>query len=193
YSVTWTVQNQGTNPTENAVLFDQIYLSDVPDFVPPNSGKDVGNQWFLGAVEHDGVVNANGTYTGQATFKLAPEISGKYVIVVANTGGYTASGNYISPTWEGQYSGNNINVGNTRVTPRPVADLRVTSVSAPATNYSGESTTVSWTVQNFGADAWSGTRYWTDDVYFSRYATFDAFQATFIGHYQHSNAQPLAS
>ena len=188
FTVNWTVQNQGTSPTENAVLFDQVYLSDTPNFVPPDSGKDIGNQWFLGSVEHDGIVSSNGSYTNQATFHLTPEISGKYVIVVANTGQYP-----IDPTWEGQYTDNNIGVGNTRVTPRPLADLRVTSVVAPAINYSGESTTVSWTVQNFGADAWSGTRYWTDDVYFSRYATFDSSQVTFIGHYAHSNDQPLAS
>src|SRR6185436_9292563 len=113
---------------------------------------------------------------------LAPEISGKYVIVVANTGQYP-----FSPTWEGQYTDNNIGVGTTVVTPLPVADLRVVSVTAPAASFSGESTTVSWTVQNFGAGAWSGTRYWLDDVYFSRYPTFDFSKSTFVGEFAHSN------
>ena len=44
------------------------------------------SQWFLGTVEHDGIVAAGGSYHGQATFQLSPEISGKYVIVDTNTG-----------------------------------------------------------------------------------------------------------
>ncbi|MEI9924484.1 MAG: hypothetical protein WDN50_13970 [Bradyrhizobium sp.] len=95
FTVSWTVQNQGSNPTEINQLFDQVYLSDTPNFVPPDSG-DVGNQWFLGTVEHDGIVNPSGSYTNQATFNLAPEISGKYVIVVANTGT-----DLVAPTWGG--------------------------------------------------------------------------------------------
>src|SRR5207248_777257 len=43
----------------------------------------------------------------------------------------------------------------------------------------------------FGAAAWSGTRYWLDDVYFSRYPTFDLNLVTFIGEFPHSNDQPL--
>src|SRR4029078_8627926 len=86
YTVQWTVQNKGASPTEDAVLFDQVYLSDKPAFVPPNAGLDVGNQWYLGTVEHDGAVSAGAGYTARRTFALAPEISGKYVIVVTNTG-----------------------------------------------------------------------------------------------------------
>ena len=69
FTVAWTVQNQGNSPTETGVLFDQIYLSDTPTFVPPDSGKSVGNQWFLGTVEHDGALGSNGSYTSQATFQ----------------------------------------------------------------------------------------------------------------------------
>src|SRR5262249_7445529 len=125
FTVFWTVQNQGNNQTENGVLFDQVYLSDTPNFVPPNTAQSVGNQWFLGSVEHDGIVAPTGSYTNHATFKLAPEISGKYVIVVANTGKYPD----YAPTWEGPYTDNNIGVGTTLVTPLPVADLRVLSVT----------------------------------------------------------------
>ena len=106
------------------------------------------------------------------------------IIVVANTGQYP----FFSPTWEGQYTDNNIGVGDTRVTPRPVADLRVTSVTAPAASYSGESTTVNWTVQNFGADAWSGTRYWVDDVYISTDPAFIRGRGTLLGSFFHANS-----
>jgi len=204
FTVQWTVQNQGNSPTEDSVLFDQVYLSDKAIFVPPFGGQDVGNQWFLGSVEHDGVVASNGSYTAQHTFRLSPEIAGKYVIVVTNTGGVVIDpskdprfsvtvGTYFAPTWEGPYTDDNVNVAATHVTPLPPADLQVTSVVGQVPNYSGESATVWWTVQNFGGAAWSGTRYWLDDVYFSRYPTFDPAHDVLVGQFVHSNDQPLAS
>src|SRR5689334_4670384 len=146
FTVRWTVQNQGTSPTETDVLFDDVYLSDRPTLAAPNT-PDAANQWFLGKVEHDAVLNTNDVYTSEATFDLAPDIAGKYVIVVANTGGIVINpngnpitdvevGSFVPPTWEGPYTNNNVGVGTTRVTPRPPADLQVTSVTAPAVNYS---------------------------------------------------------
>src|SRR5262249_12623921 len=99
----------------------------------------------------------------------------------------------IPPTWEGPYTDNNVNSGPTHVVPLTPADLRVTSIVTQAPNYSGELTTVTWTVQNFGAPTWSGTRYWTDEVYFSRYPTFDRGRSLHIGSFPHSNGQPLAT
>ena len=78
-------------------------------------------------------------------------------------------------------------------TPLAPADLQVTSVVGAAPNYSGEGTSVTWTVKNFGAAAWAGTRYWIDDVYFSRYPTYDPNLVAFIGEFPHSNDQPLAA
>ncbi len=97
YVLQWTVKNQGTSPTEDATLFDQVYLSDKPTFVPPNTGQDIGNQWYLGTIEHDGTVGAGGTYSVRQAFQLTPEIAGKYVIVVTNTGQYP-----FAPTWKGR-------------------------------------------------------------------------------------------
>ena len=101
FTVGWTVQNQGTSPTEDSTLFDQVYLSDQPNLNAPGA-----NQWFLGSVEHDGVVASGGSYSAQATFQLSPEISGKYVIVNTNTGGEVGD-TFIPPTWEGPYTNNN--------------------------------------------------------------------------------------
>lgn len=204
FTVQWTVQNKGTSPTEDGILFDQVYLSDKPTFVPPNSGQNIGNQWYLGTVEHDGALASNGSYTAQHTFQLSPEIAGKYVIVVTNTGGVVINpnlnpllditvGSQIPPTWEGPCTGNNTAVGDTHVVALPPADLKVASVSAPSLNYSGEGTTVIWTVKNDGGATWAGTRYWVDKVYFSRYPTLNTFRDTFVGEFAHSNDQPLAA
>ncbi len=141
YTVSWTVQNEGTSPTEDSVLYDTVYLSNQPTLNAPGA-----KQWLLGVVEHDGAVAAGASYTAQQTFQLSPEISGTYVIVDTNTGGPNTL-----PTWEGPYTNNNTASASTLVTPLPTADLRVTSVTGPASNYSGEKTAVQWTVENFGA------------------------------------------
>src|SRR5207253_1886074 len=182
YTVQWTVQNQGTSPTEDAILFDDIYLSDNPVLVPGAA------QWYLGTIEHDGVVSAGDAYTAQHTFQLSPEISGKYVIVNTNTGRGS-----IPPTWEGPNTGNNTNSAASHVTSRPPADLQVAGIVTQPTNFSGEPTSVTWTVKNFGATAWPGTRYWLDDVYFSRYPTLNPQRDTLLGEFPHSNDQPLAA
>jgi hypothetical protein len=204
FTVEWTVQNKGTSPTEDDILFDQVYLSDKPTFVNPAGGADVGNQWYLGTVEHDGIVVSNSSYTTRHTFQLSPEISGRYVIVVTNTGGVVVNpdldpklvaevGTIHPPTWEGPYTDDNLGVGDTHVTPLPLADLQVTSVVGQTPNYSGETAAVTWTVQNFGAAAWTGTRYWVDDVYFSAYPVLDFQKAIFEGEFPHSNDQPLGA
>ena len=54
------------------------------------------------------------------------------------------------------------------------ADLRVTSVVTQPQNFSGEETTVTWTVTNQGADVWRGTQGWLDGIYISKDPTFIA-------------------
>ena len=56
---------------------------------------------------------------------------------------------------------NNSRTVATAVVDEP-ANLVVTAVRAPAQNFSGEKTTVTWTVRNDGGDVWSGTRLWVD-------------------------------
>jgi YD repeat-containing protein len=182
FTVAWTVQNQGTSPTEDATLFDDVYLSDQPTLNAPGA-----DQWFLGKVEHDGIVASGASYNAQATFQLSPEISGKYVIVNTNTGDIDHA-----PTWEGPYTNDNTNDGPTLVTPLPPADLQVTSIVTQSPNDSGEKTTVQWTVTNFGNTTWAGTQYWVDQVYFSPYPTLDG-NATLVGQVAHSNDQTLAN
>ncbi|MCC5624357.1 CARDB domain-containing protein, partial [Nostoc sp. CHAB 5715] len=78
----------------------------------------------------------------------------------------------------------------TNVTSTP-ADLIVTSVKTLPQNFSGERTTVEWTVQNVGADIWSGTRYWYDEIWVSPDPTFIADRATKVGFVPYSSLSPL--
>src|SRR5690606_5671487 len=67
----------------------------------------------------------------------------------------------------------------TSVTNAP-ADLRVVQVvpaapTAPA--FSGEKTSVTYTVENRGGAVWSGTQYWTDEIWISKDPVFDTRRA----------------
>ncbi len=185
YTVSWTVQNQGTSPTEDSILFDQVYLSDQSTLNAPGA-----TQWLLGTIEHDGGVIAGGSYAAQATFQLSPEVSGRFVIVDTNTGGSIGDTDY-APTWEGPYTNDNTASAPTLVNALVPADLRVTSIVTQAPNYSGDPTTIQWTVTNFGNTTWSGTTDWVDDVYFSAYPTLDTQRDTPVGSVAHSNAPTL--
>ena len=187
FTVNWTVTNQGNSPTEDATLFDQVYLSNQPTYNAAGA-----RQWLLGTVEHDGVLPAGGRYDAQATFALSPELAGTYVIIDTNAGGISG-GNPIPPTWEGPYTGNDTRSAPSLVTPLQPADLRVTSIVTQSSNDSGAPTTVQWTVTNVGNPAWSGTQYWVDDVYFSAFPTLDTTRDPLVGEVAHSNAQPLGA
>ena len=73
------------------------------------------------------------------------------------------------------------------------SDLRVTNVTTQPQNFSGEETTVSWTVANFGAAVWNGTQGWIDNIYFSPDPTFIPERATQIGSVVHANSTPLGT
>jgi subtilase family serine protease len=187
FTVTWTVHNQGSQPTEDADWGDAIYLSDGPAFDGPGV-----HMWFLGLIPHSGVLASGADYTAQQTFNLSPDVYGRYVTVVTNVAGLGAGYEPIIPaTWEGPYTENNRRIASTDVTTAP-ADLTVTSVVTPQQNYSGEKATIQWTVENVGAPVWPGTQYWTDRVYFSPDPTFDG-QAQLMGQLVHSNDQPLGT
>src|SRR5262249_40237549 len=136
-----------------------------------------------GKVGHDATVDPEESYTAELTVGLSPAISGRYVIV--QTAGTTLPGD--------QFQGSHRRSVASYVTPAPAADLRVTEVVTQPESFSGEKTTVSWTVKNFGSTAWESTRYWTDAVYLSRDPTFIPTRATLLGTVGHSNNTPLGA
>ncbi|MEO0836110.1 MAG: CARDB domain-containing protein [Cyanobacteria bacterium J06642_3] len=178
FEVTWTVENIGAGDTTDEKWFDHVYLSDKPTLNAPGS-----KQWFLGEFEHNGDLAPGGSYTETASFDLSPAARGKYVIVDVN-----AKIGHIA--WEGPYTENNTGSTNTNVTRNP-ADLVVKQVDVPATSDSGESITVEWIVENEGADMWSGTKYWYDEVWISPDPTFIPNRATFAGSFIHTPEEPL--
>jgi len=181
--VTWTVKNVGEGVAIGVgnTWLDSVYLHTTPNMT--DSGSLV---WYLGTFERVRSLDPLATYTQTQTFALSPATKGFYVTVFtdANTSGLPP---YVVESDET----NNLGTGAAVVVPH-AANLVVTAVSAPALNYSGEPTTVTWTVKNDGGDIWSGTRLWTDKIWISPDPVFGS-RAQLIGSLVHPIGTGLAA
>ncbi|WP_205678900.1 CARDB domain-containing protein [Aquisphaera insulae] len=178
FKVQWTVTNRGAGETIQDGWYDEVYLSDRPTLNAPGA-----KQWRLDnypGILHNGRLGPDQSYAAEATFALTPEIAGLYVLVKTGVG-----------AWEGPYTTNNTTSAGTSVVPLAPADLRVESITVPASNSSGEKATISWTVVNAGASAWEGTRYWYDAVYISPDPEFIPSRAIGLGSFYQGNAPGL--
>jgi subtilase family serine protease len=148
YTFSYTVKNQGDELAGE--WKDHIYLTDNPDWQQARAVWDIG-------VSSQGRTLANGeSYTVTQTVSLAPSVTGRYLVV------RTDQLNNIKESDD-----NNNSKSTTTLVTAPSADLQVTAVTTPAVSYSGEDTTVSWTVTNKGSAVWSGTQTWEDLVIIS--------------------------
>jgi hypothetical protein len=187
FAVQWTVQNAGEG-TASGGWTDHVYLSSTPSlaFSDPN-------RVYLGAVAHGDPLASGSSYTTEHSFQLSPPAAGTYVIVVADAAG-GSRGQVIEAAED-----NNALSGDTLVVPRAPADLVVTSVVTPRQNFSGEPTTIQWTVSNIGESVWSGTSYWVDQVWlspdpvFDRNSKFYRDRAVKVGDFAHGNGPALAA
>uniref|UniRef100_UPI00356973C0 CARDB domain-containing protein n=1 Tax=Stieleria sp. TaxID=2795976 RepID=UPI00356973C0 len=178
-TVQWTVRNQGENATGGDAWTDWIYVSTHADRNHPDAQR-----WSLGYINHRGRLEAGQSYTAEATFELTPEIFGSHVIVETDA--------LIPRIYEGSFEDN-----NDRSTPitisRSAADLQITDIHLPATSESGEYVDLSWTVTNVGAPVWSGTTYWTEYVYLSRFPEFQLSESTLVRKQIHRSDTPLGT
>ncbi|RUZ17283.1 CARDB domain-containing protein, partial [Mesorhizobium sp. M7A.F.Ca.CA.001.09.1.1] len=152
YTVKWTVGNAGPGDTGDVGWVERIWISDRPTL------GDVGaKEWLLESFDRSGGLAVGETATGERTYNLSPAIQGHFLIVDVDAVGAVPETNEL----------NNDLVVASEVIRHP-ADLRVTRIEVPAQNFSGEKTTINWTVTNAGADVWPDTAYWIDSVFFSR-------------------------
>ena len=197
-TLTWTVANHGSVATDSTAWADGVYISTMPTLIS-------GDYHFVAAVEHDGALDAGQTYTVSATFTLPPSAQGSFFIVKTNdanaiellnggttldqevaqiVGGLlgtptTSSGTVLQQATEESTTNNTLAAAST-ITDIP-SDLAVTNLQVPATSFSGEPVTVTWSVKNQGQFAvYSGTQFWNDFVYLSPAATFNVNDATLV-------------
>ncbi|MBY0468092.1 MAG: hypothetical protein K2Q07_03835, partial [Burkholderiaceae bacterium] len=176
FTVSWTVQNRDDGNANDWV--DSVFVSDLP------YGSPGAKTWFLGSFSRVKSLGRLESYTNTQSFMLSPAVKASYVTVITDT-------NPGMPFVVESHEDNNSASTATQIVPRP-ADLVPLSLTAQAQNFSGEKTTVSWTVQNQGQAVWSGTKRWIDEVWISPDPVFGG-RALRLGSVLHDNSSGLAA
>ena len=174
YSFSYTVTNQGDELT--GTWQDRVYLADSPDW------ESVTQLWEIARIDQNRSLGLSESYTVEQSLTLPTAIQGRYLLVRTDAINDIAEAN----------NHNNFKAISSQVSTIP-ADLQVTAVTTQPTNYSGEATTVSWTVTNHGGAVWAGTEGWVDSIYISKDPVFIADRAIAVGAVIHYNTQGLAS
>ena len=155
--ITWTVLNAGGAATAAAGWMDRVWLS--TDRIL--DAADV----LLGEVLNPAYVTAGEGYASSLTARLPREAEDTYYVLVETDVG--------SRVFEFDSEGDNRTSSaafTVALTPPP--DLRVTVV-APLSTFSGEATTISWTVTNYGPGP-TEVSAWSDEVFMSADDRWDA-------------------
>lgn len=171
--VSWTVRNEGVDPTGSRRWYDSVYLS--RDLV-----FDRNSDLYLGFVDFNGNLAAGESYTQTRSFNVPLGQSGPFYVFVA-----TDSGNAVVETIDGNNTG--VDSGFTQVSLAPPADLVVGDITIPVNAIPGQSASLTYTVINQGSNPALGT--WRDSIYLSTDDVWDVGDALF-GSVQQSG--PLA-
>ena len=183
YTFSYTVQNRGDIFTGNWT--DSVFITDNPDL---DAAKEV---WAIGSYSQQRTLGNSERYSVTQTVQLAPSVKGRYVVVKTDAEPVTYRSWYHGDISETDET-NNVRAASSLVSVHP-ADLQVTSIETQPENFSGEETTISWTVTNQGDAVWAGTRGWVDSIYFSRDPVFIQSRAIALGAAVHSNVNGLAA
>lgn len=173
-TVTWTIANQGSGATPSTSWRDTVYLS-------ASDVLDTATAVVLGSKIHSGAVATGGNYADSATFQLPNGITGQHYLFVV-----TDTDNAAFESREDNNSGRAAAAvtAAVNITLSPSPDLRISSVAAPATGFTGQGITVSWTTTNAGNGA-TDVSQWTDYVYLSRDQILDPTDPS-VGYTAHS-------
>ena len=148
-NVDWTVANQGTVAVNNPTWGDAVYFSN--DAVLGN------DDLRLATAPVAGPLAIGATYHRQVSATLPVVAPGNYFLII--------QADYLGNIFEGQHEDNNRRTVTLTIQ-APAVDLTVTTVDAPATGFSGQNMTVSWTVLNNGSNPTIGSR-WVDEIVLS--------------------------
>jgi Ca2+-binding RTX toxin-like protein/subtilase family serine protease len=155
--VSWTVLNAGSATGAESTWYDSVYLSRDQFF-------DRNADAYLGYVER-GNLAAGQSYTQSQGFEIPQGFSGPFYVFVV-----TDSSNKVYERGQelnnAAYDGSSIQVS----LPAPV-DLVAGSITVPVNGVPGQQTSISYTVQNQGANTAKGT--WVDSVYLSKDGQWD--------------------
>ncbi len=179
--LSWKVTNQGTGDTVATTWYDYVYAESATTL--DNHGI------FLGAFPHSGLLNAGDSYSQMQPVGLPINSSGTLNLFVVTNQPLPTLNPLPPPVFEVNSANDTSSAVSITVT-QSLADLKVTSVTAPANGGTGGSVTVSWTVANSGTGA-TNSNFWYDDLWLSTSTSLQSGgQDIYLGTVQHSN--PLA-
>ena len=161
-TVEWTVKNTGENKTNVDFWHDDVFLSQ-DTIIDPGDVR-------LGSVYHSGALEPGDEYSVSGNFTIPRDLSGDFYLIVRADGRNRVA--------EGMEDNNDASAPIS-VSLRPVPDLVMAAVDAPAEAISGQPMEVTWTVRNDGAD--TGGVEWHDAFYLSRDQVFDRNADTLLG------------
>ncbi len=156
--VNWVVTNNGLAATTAPIWYDSVYLS----LDQTLDGSDV----LLATVANANFLNAGESYNSLATVTMPVGIMGTRYFIVRT--------DIYSQVFEHTNEADNVTSSTgTSVALTPPPDLEVTNVVAPLIVFSGEQTTVTFTVTNTGPGRTIAS-FWSDQVYLSTDQAFGA-------------------
>ncbi len=161
--ITWTDDNDGPAAASGPWV-DEVFLA---------SDSLGDNLVALGTFAYDGTLAAGGTLSRTETLAMPATLSGNQWVVVQTDAASQVAEPGTAPT--------RTTVATTPidVTALPAPDLVVTSITPPTAAYSGQATTIAWTVKNAGVGGTSAAA-WTDDVFLSLGQTLEYTSIPFI-------------
>jgi subtilase family serine protease len=160
--VTWTVRNDGPDPTGNRDWYDAVYLS-------RDGVLDRNADIYLGHAYHTGL-GVGATYTRTLDVTVPYGQSGPFYVFVA-----TDAGRYITEADELDNVGQD--AGFTQVALAPPADLVVGEIDIPVNGIPGQLATIEYSVENQGTNPALGG--WFDSIYLSTDDSWDINDALF--------------
>ncbi|AXY72742.1 hypothetical protein D3H65_01595 [Paraflavitalea soli] len=174
-SFSWRTQNQGSGSTRTATWYEYAYLSDAPKL-------GIGNDYFIGSYKNFSALEPGQAYDAPAlTYRIPQGLQGQYYLII-KTG--ISSYGYFELT-----DTNNLRTSAAiAITLAPPPDLQVTALAvSPATAFSEDTLTVSYTITNKGTGP-TNVNNWYDQVYLSANPLFNPVEATTLYSAQHNGA-----
>ncbi|MEI6445074.1 MAG: CARDB domain-containing protein, partial [Nostocales cyanobacterium ELA583] len=154
--ISWTVKNQGTVDVEKT-WYDSIYLKDT------NSNA----RYSVSKFEYTGGLAAGSSLERTQSYNIPLSLDGDYKVVVT-----TDSNGNIAESTENELNNTTTDDQTLKIQLSSVPNLKVSSITPPATAFSSQQTIVQWTVTNTGTGA-TNAPIWYDRVYLSLDQTFD--------------------
>lgn len=170
-SVRWTVKNAGPAATDAAGWYDRVYLS-TKQTIDADAVQ-------LAETTNVSYLNAEESYVSSASVAIPRGIFGTYyLILLTDSRGNVSEGN----------ESNNTRTRAIQIQVAPVPDLQVPLVQGSDEGFGGEPIVVSWRVENRqNGPTPPGQTSWTDNVFVSRDAAFNA-SAQLVGSFPHTGA-----